>query len=70
MSVLKAKTVTHSFAPKDVAILIANDLGVNINAIKVDFIIQEVGGDDRFNMLGTPTVTEISVTIDELKNTK
>ena len=65
MSILKKKEtiVSYELKPEQIKSLIANDLGVDESKIDVNFIIREVGGDyfDRFP--GTPTLTEIKVTV-------
>ncbi len=65
MSILTKKetTVTYELKPEQIKTLIATDLGVDESRVNVNFIIREVGGDyfDRFP--GTPTLTDIHVTV-------
>jgi len=61
--VLKSKVSSYEFAPDDIKLLIAKDLEVDIGSIKVDFVIQKVGGDPLDRYPGTDTVTKIRVSV-------
>lgn len=65
MSILKSKQVTYEFSLDEMSKLIASDLKIKPEAVKVEYVIQETG-DDRFSSRNTE-VTKIRVTVDELK---
>lgn len=54
-------TTIYSLKPKQIKELIATDLGVPIDEIEIDFIIEEVGGDFMDRYPGHNEVTKISV---------
>jgi len=66
MSIIKDKNsntvVTYDITLEQMAMLIANDLGVNVDDITVYYDIREVGGDFLDRYPGTNTVTNIRVT--------
>lgn len=65
MPTLKSSETTHVFSLEEVKGLIAKDFGVNPMAIRVRYVIEEVGGDphdERYS--GVDQVTRIEVTVD------
>jgi hypothetical protein len=61
---LTSKTTEYEFEPKEIAMLIADNLRAPVEKIQVNFVIQEVGGDPLDRYPGTPTVTKVRVTVD------
>lgn len=53
MGVLKSKQTTYTFSPDEIKLLISEDLGVPVDAVHVNYVINEVGGDfmGRFRVL-------------------
>jgi len=66
MPTLKSKTTEYSFSPAEIKKLIAKDLEVGESKISVQYVIREVGGDAMDRYPGTPTVTSINVTINNI----
>lgn len=64
--ILKSRVANYEFSLQQMEELIANDLGCSVNEIKVEYVIQEVGGDPMDRYGGTDTVTKIRVTKTEL----
>lgn len=62
-SVLKSIVTTYEFSTASIVGLIAADLNVKEENVKVHFVIQEVGGDPMDRYRGTNTVTKIQVTV-------
>lgn len=66
MSIIKDEksntVVTYDVTLEQMAMLIANDLGVSVEDISVYYEIHEVGGDFMDRYSGTDTVTNIRVT--------
>ena len=67
MALLKSKTTRYEFSTEEIKKLIAADMKYPIEAITVNYKIQEVGGDFMDRYPGTNTVTKIEVTVDETK---
>ena len=67
MPELKSKKTSYVYDLDEVKKLIADNLNKKVEAVSVEYVIREVGGDQMDRYPGTPTVTEIKVTIDETK---
>lgn len=67
MAILKAKTTKYEFSLDEMKKLISQDMNVPIEAIHVNYVIQEIGGDPMDRYPGVDTVTKIEVIVDETK---
>lgn len=67
MAILKSKTTRYEFSLDEMKKLIADDMKVPVEAIHVNYVIQEVGGDVLDCYPGVKTVTKIEVIVDETK---
>lgn len=67
MAILKSKTTRYEFSLDEMKKLIAQDMKVPVEAIHVNYVIQEVGGDPMDRYPGIDTVTKIEVIVDETK---
>lgn len=61
--VLKSKVSSYEFALEDIKTLIAKDLGVPADQVKVDYVIEEIGGDPMDRYRGVDTVTKVRVSV-------
>lgn len=61
--ILKSKVMTYEFALYEMKVLIAADLGVAVDRVDVEYVIQEVGGDPMDRFLGHKQVTGVRVTV-------
>lgn len=66
--ILVSKTATYEFEADDIRLLIAKDLGVSDDRVKVEYVIREVGSDLMDRYRGTNTVTGIKVTVNQAKD--
>lgn len=67
MAILKSKTTKYEFSLDEMKKLIAEDMKVPVEAIHVNYVIEEVGGDVLDRYPGIKTVTKIEVIVDETK---
>ena len=67
MAILKSKTTRYEFSLDELKKLIAQDMKVPVEAIHVNYVIQEVGGDPMDRYPGIKEVTKIEVIVDETK---
>lgn len=67
MAILKSKTTRYEFSLGEMKKLIAQDMKVPEEAIHVNYVIEEVGGDPMDRYPGTKQVTKIEVVVDETK---
>lgn len=67
MAILKSKTTRYEFSLDEMKKLIAQDMKVPVEAIHVNYVIQEVGGDPMDRYPGIKEVTKIEVIVDETK---
>jgi hypothetical protein len=62
--ILKSSSTVYEFDLPSMKKLIAADLGVRLEQVSVEYVIQEVGGDPMDRYPGRSAVTQVRVTVE------